>query len=350
MFVEDNERKKANEALKKLEFQDHIQIEGVLFILKLFQYDKFSTLLGVSKKIYKIKGLERFIDEHRCRHHIDVILDYLDHRGIFDKLHGNLHAKLFLPIRQNFLRRLIRKMENFLENNEEVFNDHIFEEHQSELVHISHILRHKDKKTIPDAIKVLGIPHQEAVSEYITENFEALRRLCVVEHNSTISILESRDRFIDVQDELLDKSFDLEQILNSKFLTYGIDFFISPEFFAGLVTSLYGVLAAAIIATALSVLALAGMTLAVASLVCTVVFCIFIPMVMGSAITSFVEWLYDEIKESFEESMRSYSQDYDNKLTSAGYYAAKEEESSVEQLDNDFDLPYENSLSLTASA
>ena len=49
-MLEEGERNRSKAALEKLEFQDHIQIEGVLFILKLFQYEKFATLLGVSLK------------------------------------------------------------------------------------------------------------------------------------------------------------------------------------------------------------------------------------------------------------------------------------------------------------
>ncbi len=349
-MLERIERKKSRIALNKLEFQDHIQIQGVLFILKLFQYEKFSTLLGVSKKIYKIKGLERFIDEHRCRHHVDVILDYLDRRGFFDRLNGNAHSKLLLPIRQQFITRLIEKMEEFIENNEDVFNDEIFNDHQCEIVHISHILRHKQVEDIPKAVEVSGVRDQERLSTYIEENFEALRRLCVVEYNSTISIMDSRDRFFDVKQELSDKNFfDKNLVLESTFVLNGMDFFISPEFIAGLITSLYGLLAAALIATALSLLTLAGMALAVASLVCTAVFCIFIPTVMGSAITTFVEWIYDEIKDKLEESMRENSEDYDSNLTSAGFHAVKAIEKEIESDDDDFDISYENSLSRSSS-
>lgn len=350
-MLEEVERKRARTALEKLEFQDHIQIQGVLFILKLFQYEKFPTLLGVSKKIYKIKGLERFIDEHRCRHHVDVIVDYLDRRGILDRLHGNAQTKLHFPIRQQFITDIINKMEDFIGDNEAVFNDPIFDEYQIEINHISHILRHKDKKDIPSAVELTHVRDQKVLSTFMTNNFKALKRLCVVDYNSTISILDSRDRFFGVKNELDTDAFEVKKVLNSNFVSNGMDLFISPEFIAGLITSLYGVLAAALIATILSLLVLTPMALAVLSLVCTVVFCIFVPMIMGSAITTFFEWVYGELKEKLEDSMRDFSEDYDNKLTTAGYHNEKviNKEEYVDD-DHDFNDEFVNSLSRSASA
>ena len=255
---------------------------------------------------------------------MDVILDYLDRRTIFDRIRGNLNSASFLPIRKNFLNDLIKKMEAFIKNNESVFNDDIFKEHQSEFIHISHILRHKDVATIPGAVAVSKLPNHEKLSTFLVDNYEPLRRLCVVENNNTVSIMDSHERFFKVKNELSDKtSFNVDNVLNSKFVSDGIDFFVSPEFYAGLITSLYGVLAAAGIATAVSVLALEGMVLAITSLVCTVIFCILIPMVMGAAITSFVEWVYDDYKESLEDEIRAISPDYHSTLTSAGYHAVE---------------------------
>lgn len=309
MTIKEYRRKQMQSALKQIVFPSHIEIEGVLLVLELMKYHHFSVLLGIANQLHKIKGMRSFLDDYRCQEQVNIIFDVLDRSGPIDKFFSIFTKKNERDLRREFVSSIIEKMKDRLEEDRHVFDDDIFEDNLNEVDCLSSALKYK-KKRIRDHASLYNIENKDTVVRFLEKNYSDLRRLCYIP-NEGFDIVESRERFLALDEKLDDEEFEDEEkdILDSKFVYDGITFFISSDFYSGFVSTTYSFIAAAIMAVVFTMLSLTGTALAIATVACTAVFLIFIPMIMTSGVKTFVDWLYNKIK-----SVQEYKLSNDNEV------------------------------------
>lgn len=303
MSIVDYRRRQMNNALSRIRFDSPYEIAGMLLVLEFLQYDLVSILLGIVQRPEKIKGMRQFMLDYRCQEQVQLVIDTLGRSGPIDKFFSIFTKKNEKDIRTDFVREIISKMNERIEADKAIFEDEIFDENGLEISALSAVLK-GNKKEIARHVNLYNIVNKEPIVAFLEENFEDLKRLCNVPGQG-YNILEARQQFIDARDQLDSANFyhETHDILSSKFVYDGIIFFISSDFYSGLVATAYGVIAGAVMAFVFSTLSITGATLAIATIVCAAIFLVVIPMLLTSAVKNFVDWVYDTVQAQQEAQL-----------------------------------------------
>lgn len=351
-FVTDivvHEHEKLEKALGKIEFQHYQQIEALMAIIALFEFQKFPWLLGLEKSIYEIKGIKTYVERYNVKQQVDSLLKQLDRKRFIDKARWNFRKavlqKEVVEERKEFIKKTVKKMTDKIDHDLAIFKSTTWAENRHSCVHLSSYLNADDPTQVIEALNamtekkkkrgpeevvdltpVMQITEDQkaALSAFFTDNFEDLKRLCIM-NDTTSSLIEVEQRLTKVSDKLhsADYYHNINDLCSQKFLRDGMQFFLSPAFVAGVGTSVYGLVAAGIIAAVLAFLALSGTALAIATFLCTVVFIILAPKFIYSALKSIVDYCYDEYKTHLQSEMRDKITEYNGILNEVGLYKVK---------------------------